>query len=213
MMRTEAVEEIQEGLGFRGDKSDAIIRRLIRVQTLLEQGRTLPWFLVVRDLPIPVLAGANIPLPDDFIREIEYDKPLWFTPADSTVPAYPQKLGQGEAQRAFSTDTGITRQTPYGYTIEATELVLRPVTTVDTTFYLSYYAKAEVLDSDVENSWLAKAPYLLIGNAGYSFAKTLRNKNAQEEFSELARTAWEALFKETIERQIAGRTFVMGRNS
>lgn len=214
MLRDLAVAEIQEGLKFRSDQADAIVRRLTRVQTLLEQGRTLPWFLVEEDKAISVLAGADVTLPTDFIREIEFGKGLYFLPTSTpTRPYFLQKMTLAEAQTVYADPTSATTPSARAYVLRGSRFQLFPPLDADTTFYFDYYKHAEALDANIENVWLANAPYLLIGNAGASFARTLDNKEALAEFQELAQTAWESMFKENILRELANRQLVLGRNS
>lgn len=214
MTRDEAVAEIQEGLNFRTDQAAAIIRRLQRVQFLLEQGRTLPWFLEV-NTTVAVAANADLlvtSLPN-FIREIRNPQRgmgVYYLDSDN-APVFLQKLDRAENWQSLG--VGESTDTVRAYSLLATSLQLFPRTHVAVSLTVDYYAKDVVLATNITNLWLTNAPYLMIGNAGASFAQTLENTTAYNEFTQLAQVAWQAIFAETIEREIANRQYIVGRNS
>ena len=74
MTRDDAVTFIKFNLGNRtGTELDAaIIARLAQAQRLLEQGRSLPYFLKLED-QVFVLppGGADVPFPTGFLREVQ----------------------------------------------------------------------------------------------------------------------------------------------
>jgi hypothetical protein len=216
VVRDDAVAEIQEGLKFRSDHFDRIVNRLKRVQFLLEQGRTLPWFLVEENYVSNVGVGEDIAIPPGFIREVVTPEHggLYLLSADSGQPRYLQKMDADEARTAFTTLTGDTSLCPpRAYVIRKDVFQVFPALTVATTFYMDYYKSDDVLSTNIENEWLAHAPYLLIGEAGASFARTLGLQSALAEFQELAQLSWEAVVKENILRETANRAYVVGRNT
>lgn len=211
MDRDTAVSHIKEGLGFRTDLDDRIVLRLQRVQDLLEQGKTLPWFLIEEGVTIAVTAGNDATIPDGFIREVEYEHALHYRESLTTAPVYLRKVGYDEGLDEYGDASD--GDVPVAYSIRKTTFRLFPRTTAAVTLYWDYYKRADPLTSNIENPWLANSPWLLIGNAGASIAKTLRNKGAESEFTEVAQAAWDAVMKENALRQSANRTYILGRNT
>ena len=76
-----------------------------------------------------------------------------------------------------------------------------------------YYQKAVVLDTNVENLWLANASELLIGGAGLRIAMDLRNKSATELFDVMYKKARLAWFNETIEQTADDGPMLLGANA
>lgn len=214
MTRDEAVARVQEILGFRTDLEDNIVRRMQMVQDLLEQGKTLPWFLVVENHPLTVTAGSDPVIPADFIREVEWEHAIHWRESATTRPVWLRKMGYDEALYKYAeTDDG---DAPVAYAIRTSTFRIFPRTSVNTTLYFDYYAHDDPISDlagTAENDWLDKAPHVIVGNAGASIASTVRNPSAKEEFVEMARLAWDAVAKENILRQASNRQYVLGRNS
>jgi hypothetical protein len=70
-----------------------------------------------------------------------------------------------------------------------------------------------VLDTEIENAWLANAPDYLIGLAGVMVAGDLRDKGAEQKFNMMAQIGHKALIGDIVEDEIAGRPLMMGRNN
>jgi len=156
-------------------------------------------------------AGNDATLPANFIREVEYLQGLYWRTAEG-VAVHLIKWPLDESRQVYG-PSGAAGERARAYTIRNNRLQLFPSTTVPNTFYLNYYKKDTVLDSDTENLWLREAPEVMIGNAGASVAQILGNEMAFNIFSGLANTAWTALVKETILRETANRRFILGRAS
>jgi hypothetical protein len=99
------------------------------------------------------------------------------------------------------------------YYLSETRIVLLPSNHQPASLRVEYFHQEPVLDTNIENKWLKYVPDLLIGNTGASMAKTLQDQSAYDEFSQLASLAWGALYAEGIERKVAGRQYILGRNS
>lgn len=213
MLRSAAVAEVQTGLGFRTDLDTLIIARMQRVQRLLEMGGTLPWFLIKEGQLVSVAAGDDGYLPDDFIREVESGQGgLYFSDStNSNRPVYLRKMDKDEAFQVYGVEN-TTSDYPVAYVMQSDRFKLYKQPTSAMSLYLDYYGKDDILDSNIENKWLKYAPDVIIGNAGASVAKTLRNQSAQAEFEELARTAWARVLAETVLRQTSNHNYVIGRN-
>lgn len=209
MTRDEAVAEIKEGLGFRTDLDERIIAHLRRVQGLLEQGKTLPWFLIVESFPLVVPAGASAALPEGFIREVDYGNGLYYTGTGNGA-IFLTKRSLDEAHIQFG--TAATAGNPKVYVL-GSGFRLFPPLAVGTTLYFDYYKHAADLATNNANSWLDNAPYVLVGNAGVSIASVLDNARAVKLFTDLSNAATSALRKEIILREEANRARILGRNS
>lgn len=216
MTRDEAVAEIQEGLKFRQDQADRAVRRLARVQHILEMGRELPWFLIetleVPLAPVPPERVIEIELdPARFIREIDQGRPLFYrvnSGGNFSGPLFPRKVQLSEGQVSSSGGS------PNSYSLLGYKLRFFPGFSGNATLSLDYYAKDTFPGTgDETNKWLTHAPYVLIGNAGVSLAQTLSNKSAESEFKELAGAATKALQDENILREIANRQILVGRRA
>lgn len=211
MFRDAAVAEIQEGLGFRTDLTEAIIRRMQRVQFLLQQGKTLPWFLLQENSTISVSAGGDATIPADFLREFSYGHGLFYRDTSDSSAVFLRKMTLDEAEALYGTEDN--DGFPAAYVVRKSTFRLFPRPANALTLYWDYFKKAAELTSNIENEWLLYAPYLIIGNAGASMAQTLRNEGAVSEFTSIALAAQDALNKENALREITNRTFILGRNS
>lgn len=217
MLRDDAIAEIQELLKFRTGLETPIIRRMERVKRLLEQGRTLPWFLITEDQTIPVTANnSGVNLPSNFIREYGKAPPgqrgIHYRESITNKPVFLRKMSLDEA-RALYYESTTSATYPVAYVVKLTEFELFPTPTVSFNLVMDYYEKDEGFQANNENLWLRYAPDLIIGNTAASMARTLNNKSAYDEASELAKIAWEALLKENIHREISNRRFILGRNA
>lgn len=222
MLRSLAIADIKRGLGYRQTQDSTIIAKLQEAQRQLELGRTLPNFLISYDEEITVTAStAEVALPARFIRLVdEYD--MYYTntygnrvfiPRRNYTEAYQAYVASGEADAS-----DVTEDTSEGYPQvfvlkNKTTAILVPTPTVSFTMYLTCYVGAEILDSEIENSWLLNAPDVLIGLAGMKVAATLRDKGAIELFSGQYKLGLGGLLGDIIEDELAGRGLVMGRNN
>lgn len=210
MLRSEAISILKEGLAFlTGTGQDAsIILRLQQAQRLLEQGRTLPRFLVQEDQTLSVTSGDDeISLPTGFIREADGES-LHYTDSSTGDRYYLEKLEalQQAEQRFYETDPG----RPRAYVLRNSTVAIYPERDTVYTLYWSYYKKADVLTSDVENAWLANAPDVLIGRAGMLMAQALRDKDGYAYFTELYTLAWKGILADDILRAEAATLPEMG---
>lgn len=221
MLRSEAITIIKRGLGFRQTQEPTIIAALQAQQRDLEQGKTLPSWLLSYDVPITVTANnATITLPSGFLR-FHDDYEMYYTNADGANVFLPRK-NYTEAYQAFVAsgdedgDLIETSSTGYPSVFVArgkTSGILVPTPTVSFTAYLTCYVGAAKLDSDIENAWLANAANLLIGLAGVQVANTLRDKDAVMAFTTMAKSGFASYLGDVVEDELAGRPLMMGRNN
>src|SRR5688572_18012393 len=105
MLRSTAVQRINDGLGFRADGhslESKIILRLQEAQRELEKGKTLPKFLILEDQTLTLLAGDHtIALPSNFIREDDENR-IHYTPPDVNLPYYLSPKRYSDAVLAYT---------------------------------------------------------------------------------------------------------------
>jgi len=212
MTLDEAVARIQRGLSFRTDKRDEIVQSLEEARIDLEMGKTLPWFLLVEDAPLPLLAGTDvIALPTGFIRQARFER-LRYTSSDSDAPLFIPWKTLDEASLAYS---GRDPSGPKVAVLRANSIKIFPVADLDYSLLWSYYAHSTSLDGEDadDNAWLANCPDALIGLAGERIADDLEDEIAVAKFQKIsARGKAQYLFEE-VERDQAGGPYQMGSNN
>lgn len=210
MLRDVANTRIQDGLGFRPDLADKINLRMQEEQRDLERGKTLPHFLLVYDQALALAADGNtVALPTDFLRRSDELIRYTVTDASPTVRKVPW--------RSFDeADSQWSDHDPAGPQVA----VLRPSSirffpTADRAYALtwSYYKKADLLTSNIENLWLANAPELIIGGAGLRMAKDIRNKAAIDLFTAMYQQARQTWFNETVQDEVDDQPLILGQNN
>lgn len=227
MLRSEAISIIKRGLGFRQTQDAAIIAALQEAQRIMETGHTLPSWLLVFGVQIPITAGtAQFDLPTGFIRmHDDYDMfylapgstsqdARVFLPRRNFSEAFAAYVSSGTQDDSAQLDDQTNNGYPQVMAIQSkTRGRLFPIPTVSFTAYMTYYAAAAKLDADIENAWLANAPDVLIGMAGMTVAGNLRDTAAYQQFAQRANLAGKSYMGDVVEDELAGRGLVMGRNN
>jgi hypothetical protein len=198
MTRDEAVSFIQYELGNRSDLTEEIITRLQSAQRLIEQGRTLPYFLMQEDASLALASGsADISFPTGFLREVQ-DETFHFT-SDDDEAVYLEKmvLQEGE-QRFVDEDAG----QPIAYAIRKTAWRFWPSRDTAYTLTYSYYKSATSLVTNAsDNAWLVYAPEILIGKAGAAIAHVIGHERAAIRLGGMEAEGWRGAMAETIMRE------------
>jgi hypothetical protein len=210
MTRDEAVTIIKRRLGFRRgtDLDDDIIDALKEVQAKKEKAASLPWFLREENSDIAISSGtAAYNLPTGFIREdIDFSPVLIIDSDDEEFAIDP--MGYDEAKRLYA--FGV-EDMPEVYSVRNTQVHLFPIPGEAYTLRWTYYKKADVLDTDIENKWLEHAPYVLIAGAGLRIAKDLRDVDATAIFSAEEREWNSWLVAHMTEHDEANQRYVVGK--
>jgi hypothetical protein len=208
MLRDEAVERVAEGLGFRPDLTHLIVKRLQEAQTSLEQGKSLPRFLLAEDQPIFTSTGVrNTALPVDFLREFDYE-PLRYV--DRTVGGKLTRAVLVDAFDAYGPPPANGVGVPQKYVLRNATVDWYPVPDGMYELTWSYYARAATLDANIENEWLASGADWLIGEAGYRLAMSLRDAEAVALFSAMRTEGRQAVLFDDVAREFSGRPYVLG---
>jgi len=173
MLRDSAVGLITQRLGNRSDLTAHAIAEMQLVQTELEGGELLPWFLTSPITGVDTIPGdERVALPADFLREMEEDETSLWRHSGTELIELPKedysrlvaKYGQGLGA-------------PMKYAVTGGYLRLRPIPDTYYTLSMIYYQKDPVLDSNIENNWLREVPDLLIAITGQRLAAYTQNAN------------------------------------
>jgi hypothetical protein len=215
MLRSVAVTRIIDGLGFRVGLDSKIILRLQEAQRNLEAGKTLPAFLRQSDQTFQILTGAHtFALPSGFIRIDDENLPH-FTTTESDTPIFLQPKRYQQAVEG-NIRTEDDPRAPTVFVIRNSTLDVITTVDKDYTFTWSYYKRADVLTSDIENAWLADdqgGADWLIGEAGWRMAMDIRDNNAVQIFDTLRQSGRAALFGEILASETESGPMVMGENN
>lgn len=203
MLRDDAVAEIQRILGFRLDNTTDIVTEMQNTQEFLET--TLrPWFLLnERVLLTTVASTQTVALPSDFLgpsRDPTED--LFIEEDDGTLTAL-ERVNRKDI-------TGNEEGKPSCYALRISDIFLYPIPDAAYNLRYTYYAKDQVLDTNIENKWLKYAPFLLIGETGKRIAAALRSDAAMQVFSQMALEAAVAMRRREEELHHVQRTYTIG---
>lgn len=221
MTRNEAVQEIQDGLGYTSLHFDRIVRQLKNAQERLENGPVRPWFLLnERAYTNTVINERRIALPTDFLEEAE-EGALWYVPNPTTAPFVETELIKDDLD--FLTKNSVTNVgssdnedweaetgEPKFYALSGNYLYIFPTPDAVYRLRMVYFHSDTILDSNVENDWLKYAPWLLIGEAGVVMAANSRDKDALAKFQNYRSQGIITLDVENQSRMHTNRNYVMG---
>ena len=207
MNRDTAIGVIADRLGNRTDLDSQIQNEIVLAQVELEQELDPPWFLVKK------VSGLNngpapdydlIPVPGDFIQEVEGAK-LWWNNNGTWTPL-DRALDFADTEEAELTHY----TTPSFYSTLGFEMYLAPAPAEILTFRWWYYAHDTELSSNIENNWLKYAPEVLISRTGMKMAPYLKDKEALASFKNTYTLALSALRRMNEARKVSGMDLSMG---
>lgn len=208
MLRSVAVARIKQGLAFRRNLDDVCVGALQEAQREFEIGTTLPWFLISKDQPLLTVASTReIALPTNFIRFVEDEGPRYVT-TDGVLYFALRPFAELDYYYR-STDSGA----PAALALRSDSLAVFPLPDAEYTITASYYAKAAVLDSDIENLWLQYFPDLLISRAGMIVAGDIEHAAAEKKFSAKYDMWLKRYFSEMAAREDSSAPHQMGVNN
>jgi len=218
MLRDEAVRRIDDALGFRTtghSLTAAIVSRLQEAQNELENGKTLPPFLLAENYTLALLVGARaVAKPPGFLRESD-ETLIRRYEAGSDFPLFLARKYFIDAYQAYSDGTTAGDPgPPLVYVMRKDTINFVTAADQEYSLYLDYYKAADPLTSNIENVWLADAvgKWWLIGEAGMKIAADLRDQNAATIFSAMASKARTSLFSKIVDDELAGGPLMMGAN-
>jgi hypothetical protein len=171
------------------------------VQVNLELQPQLPWFLQ-KEASVTVNA-QTLALPDDFLRATE-ETPLVWVREDELSP-YKALAGGTYAEWAENEDlvgTGL----PVAYALHNNAIYLFKEPDQSYDGKLVYYGADTVLDPDVNNTnkWTRYASDILIAEAGFQMAQSVRDTQALQVFSQMRVEAATRLWKADMTQRASG---------
>jgi hypothetical protein len=176
----------------------------------LESGKTLPPFLIQQDATLLLTAGEHtVAIPEGFIREVDDELPHYVV----NERIVPQFLQRKRYQDAVVANMRAERAGPKIYVVRRGVLDFINVADRSYTLIWSYYKKAVVLDSNVENVWLRDAAEWLIGESGWRIAQDLRDQAAAQIFDGIRTRGRAAVFGEIVAAEESAGPVAMGEDS
>lgn len=210
MLQSEAVTRIQDGLGFVSRQEAKIILRLKEAQRELEKGKTLPPFLLQETQTLALLANtATVALPTRFLRIDDSFRP-YFVATGETAPTFLSVKRSFTDALEANVEEGATG--PRVMVIRRTAIDFINNADKNYTVYWQYYKGAVVLDSNIENEWLANAPEWLIGEAGWRMAMDARDTQGVQIFDAMRKSGRAATFGEIVAGEESSGPLIMGAN-
>lgn len=213
MLRDDAVALIKQGLGFRSDLDAEIVTQMrFQQEEILEQGATLPWFLLSAVASLATVADTEtIALPSDFLLEYE-EAALWFfdtTQVDDEQWVVMSKTFIDETKTS-ATATWTDSDVKPTYSIVNKLIYLSPIPDAVFALRIIYYAQDTQLTSNITNLWLTHAADLLIAKTGLALAEDIENDKAALKFENRLQRADARLGAENEVRQHTQMRYVMG---
>jgi hypothetical protein len=208
MKRIDLVNLILGRLGGRTGTTvtNQVVQELQFRQSVLEHEATLPWFLLGE--ASLVIAGEEVPLPVDFLREYEDDNLFVRTGSGAwtgLIKAIPGHIFADEDVH------GMGRPCVYYLT---TELHVFPTPGEIMQGRIFYYQAQPVLVDDLsENQWTLFGQDLLAAEAGYTTALFLRDFNAAQLFEAAIGDARRRIVTEGVARKQAAYSAMLGSRS
>lgn len=215
MLRDSAIALMKQGLGFRDDLDTECVNAMLQAQRLVEEGHTLPDFLKQEDAALVFPAGsAEIALPTGFIREVDDEGPHYTDPTSLQRVEMEKFTNLRLLELTFPEDENEVAGRPRAYIIRKATIKVFPERDVEYNAVWSYYKAADLLDTNIENAWLASAPDILIGRAGMLMTEDIGTDEGMmrrhEKFKKLYSEAWAGLFSKDILKQEANAPLYMG---
>src|SRR5438552_14728992 len=155
MLRDVAVGRVKQLLGFRKNLDDEIVQAFMEVQEQLEQEAELPFFLRKSYNNLATVEDVReVNLPTDFIREEDSDQ-MFVTDSGGT------KQPVVKDERGFLRIRYPGKGLPKGYSTEVDVFHFYPIPDKVYSLNGTYFAKASLLDTNIQNRWLKFLPEII----------------------------------------------------
>lgn len=216
MTRDQAVQRINQGIGFRpagNPLESTIVLMLQEAQRDLEHGKTLPRFLLMENQVLVLLNGTrSIAFPTGFLRDSDETR-IRITMKNGVGLQKPVFLSRRYLIDAFQAYRDLfILEAPKVYIIRQSTVLFPNNADADYSLTLDYYKADDILSSNIENKWLANAPEWLIGEAGYRLAMDLRDADAVAKFDRMRQQGRAASFGDDLARELSSQPLEMGAN-
>lgn len=161
-----------------------LLLELVLVQSRLEGGATLPWFLLTDEEEIStVLNTRSTALPDDYLRSWEYSRPARYV-SDSSEDRY-SELASGDYDELQAAYPLPASGPPEAYTISGSSFDWFPLPDDVYPVRWRYYAAQTALNGtdSLTNAWTQNAGDVLLAELGIVCAEQyLRNAQLAKSF-------------------------------
>ncbi len=211
------VSRIKYRLSRQQDSSiDArIIAELVAAQEALENGTTLPWFLLTQQEYEAVGPHDNFSLSNypDFLRISEDDYGFRVENLNSETGETLVKLTRQDTYEKMITYSGGTADDttfPNTYCVLGTMIHVRMKQIVTRKYFLSYYRKDSTIPAAGNSTlWSINVPDLLAAEAGIMVAQYLRDNEAIKLFMGLRAAKFGEMLRRNQALQDADQNYVM----
>jgi hypothetical protein len=180
-------------------------------ETIMEGGPVLPWFIVTEEATVLTTPQERrVEVPEDFIREVDQEKPLMYRPASEADKVLDKKSFE-EAMTWYGSNS---EGPPEVYAMRGDYFMIFPKPDAAYTLVLpGYYARQTApADSTAENKWQKWASDLCIATAG----KQIAEKHIKDDtglgmmFEKDIALAYDRLNRMEVAREEANRDRRMG---
>lgn len=203
-------------LMFRfGNRSAAALRantlaEMIYVQTMLELGGELPWFIIGVEETFPVIAKRReVLVSDTFLREVE-EIPVYIL---DTAGNRHEVIKKDYYELANWWTMEATSELPENYALVGLNINLFPMPLLNTSLKIRVYQKQvpPTDDASEDDLWLRYAPDLLLALTGEQVAmKLLKDPELTQAFLLDKTAAFARLIVDNTARTEVGRARMMG---
>lgn len=208
MTRDQLIELLGYRLGDRTDMGQRALAEMPLVQgSTLEGNKWLPWFLEKEFVGATVEAQNYVPLPDDFLGEIE-ESHLWITTAEGRQLRLVKK--DYDVLKALCAEA--ENQQPQYYARVKGKLMLGPVPDAVYSLTMQYYARdTDMAAANLETEWLKHASDVVMAELGYVLAsKHVQLPELAAAFQQDTLRAWDRLYVRHCEIQETNQLRSMG---
>jgi len=191
-----------------------IVAELVAAQEALENGTTLPWFLLTQSSFEVVGAHDNFSILNfpNFLRTAEDDfgfRVEDLTRTDETVLKL-QKQDTFEKMLQYRSGYADASTLPETYCVLGNTIHVRLKQVVSRTYWLSYYRKdATVPAAGNSTLWSTNVPDLLAAEAGTMVAQYLRDREAIQLFAGLRSAKFAEMLRRNQALQDSDQNYVM----
>lgn len=216
MQGSKVLDLLMSRLGNRTEpalRATCLLEMQLAQEAQLEGGATLPWFLITEDATVSTTTGERrVEVPEDFIREVDQEKPLYYRPSDGSADV---KLTKGSYEELMDWYKSDAEGAPEKYALRGDYFMLFPKPDAAYTLVLpGYYARQTApADSSVENKWLKWAADLMVAATGEVMCiQHLQSDNTalMSSFVAMKKIAYDRLTMMEAAREEANRDRRMG---
>lgn len=178
--KEDAVKLIHTRLGMADGLDTVISTELSLQQLILEGAPLLPYFLQAI-MEANIATDGPTRLPDGFLREVD-EIGFW-------IQETPESCWKQLIKADYEDIVGCDSQVPTHYAIVGRLIHFAPKPLIAHKVRLGAYMRDEAPNTGFENEWLRHYPDLLIGEAGYAVASSIKDMVAAAYFDGMRKEA------------------------